>query len=714
VRLVAAHIRNFKLLEDVRLEFSTERDRPLTVIRAENGSGKTSVLYALLWGLYGPQGLPSGAQTVRLTSSAAPVGVPVEIQVIVEFERVEGDESTSYRVIRTMLETPKGNDSFERGQNRLRLLKRTTSGFEDVPGDPNTVIAKFLPPRLKSVFFTDGDDVQRFISGEGMHGRQERVHEAIKALLGLDKMRIASEDLEHVVSKCRREAAQSAGADLEALERRLAELSDQIGRTDQELATVRTRRQAIASDRDAAQKELTELRSIGDIDAINAQIKRLEHSLAEFEERDQTLLEDMRTAISSQSASWALAGSKLLAGFDVLDKLAGRGVIPGASLEVLVDRLDLKKCICNADLSDGSTARRNVEQLLAEQRKVSEHRGHQTQTFHSARLGRAEYLAACEGKTDFVSQRKRVLAAFAANRDKIKQTGADLEVLREKRASIDDEQVRRLTDRLSNAQAKFAEASESIGRLETQLAALRERHSLAKAEYETAEKAAKVSKLLVTKRAVADDLKQLITRTLQVLEVDHVRQVSVRMNDMFMGIVGTDTAQAGAVFQGVTLTPEFDIVVRAAGEGQLDPDFEVNGASKRALTLSFIWALMEVSGQVAPRIIDTPLGMTSGGVKTRMVDAITRPPQGNSPAYQVVLFLTRSEISEIESLIDDRVGKSQTLSCNNHYPVDLVHKWDCDHPIVRVCGCTIRQFCEVCERRYDDAHSLVARGGHNG
>ena len=70
MRLLRAHIQNFKLLEDVSLEFSTERDRPLTVIRAENGSGKTSLLYAFQWAFYGMSGLPDSAKGLRLSSSA--------------------------------------------------------------------------------------------------------------------------------------------------------------------------------------------------------------------------------------------------------------------------------------------------------------------------------------------------------------------------------------------------------------------------------------------------------------------------------------------------------------------------------------------------------------------------------------------------------------------------------------------------------------------
>ena len=68
---------------------------------------------------------------------------------------------------------------------------------------------------------------------------------------------------------------------------------------------------------------------------------------------------------------------------------------------------------------------------------------------------------------------------------------------------------------------------------------------------------------------------------------------------------------------------------------------------------------MEVSDTAAPRIIDTPLGVVAGGVKTRMVDAITRPRQVDEPDSQVVLLLTRSEIRDIEDLLDERTGQGR-------------------------------------------------------
>ena len=711
MQLKRAEFHNFKLLENVALEFSTDPSRPLTVVRAENGSGKTSILWALLWGFYGSRGLPSGAQNLRLTSSAAPVDVPVEVQVVVDFARSDGTETTDYRMIRSVHETPKGGDKFTRGPVKVRLIRRVAAGVEDVDGDPESVLLKFLPTRLKSVFFTDGDDVQRFIAGESAHGRQSRVHDAIRALLGLDELRVARDDVEHVSAHLRRQAAKSAGAGLEEAEKRLSKIGQDIDKRQEELGSLTTRRGRISSARAESEKELSDIRGVGDIDELNDQLKRREQDLKQFEKREESIHERMKRSLSSQDVAWTLAKGKMLQGYRILDELADRGVIPGTSVEVLTDRIELGECICGADLSVGQSARRNVEMLREEQREISASRSRQTETFHAARMGRAAHEASCDADADFAHERKKLLAEYAQNRDCIRETGSEIEMLKEKRAAIDEDQVQLLANRIKHAERKLADTSEEIGRLEKALELLGEKHGVAKETYDTAEKASKVSGILRTQRLVADDLKELVSTTLAVLESESVNRVSARMNDMFMEIVGSNPDLAGAVFRSVRITDEFDIVVNTAGDGHLDPDFEVNGASQRALTLSFIWALMEVANQVAPRIIDTPLGMTAGGVKRRMVEAITDDRGGKGPNFQVVLLLTRSEIRDIEGLLEKRAGATQTLSCNKDYPVDLVHDWSIDRPLVRRCDCSHRELCEICQRRYDEDHGLVARGG---
>ena len=61
MKLLRAEFQNFRMLRDLRLEFSTESDRSLTVIRAANESGKTTILHGLQWALYGDSALPGSS-----------------------------------------------------------------------------------------------------------------------------------------------------------------------------------------------------------------------------------------------------------------------------------------------------------------------------------------------------------------------------------------------------------------------------------------------------------------------------------------------------------------------------------------------------------------------------------------------------------------------------------------------------------------------------
>ena len=145
MRLEHAHIENFKLLEDVKLDFSTDAAKPLTVVRAENGSGKTSLLYALLWAFYGSAGLPTEYAKFRLGPAYQPAGKPIDIRVMVEFAHTdEAGLETRYRLVRTVTETPTVGDEVERDRGNIRLLKITTAGEDDLQ-HAEALVGKLIP-----------------------------------------------------------------------------------------------------------------------------------------------------------------------------------------------------------------------------------------------------------------------------------------------------------------------------------------------------------------------------------------------------------------------------------------------------------------------------------------------------------------------------------------------------------------------------------------
>ena len=108
-------------------------------------------------------------------------------------------------------------------------------------------------------------------------------------------------------------------------------------------------------------------------------------------------------------------------------------------------------------------------------------------------------------------------------------------------------------------------------------------------------------------------------------------------------------------FREPKISNKFDILVYGPNEHPLNTDTDLNGASRRALTIAFILALTKVSEVTAPNVIDTPLGMMDGFVKRSVLKTTIQE------SSQLILFLTRSEIKDCEDIIADEAG-----TCDNH------------------------------------------------
>ena len=89
-------ISNFVMLDGIEIEPSTDPERPLTVIRGDNAAGKTTLLRAIRWCMYGEKGLPG----IPAEFSLHPVwwdprGPDVKTEVSIEFDADSSDVNTS-------------------------------------------------------------------------------------------------------------------------------------------------------------------------------------------------------------------------------------------------------------------------------------------------------------------------------------------------------------------------------------------------------------------------------------------------------------------------------------------------------------------------------------------------------------------------------------------------------------------------------------------
>ena len=165
------------------------------------------------------------------------------------------------------------------------------------------------------------------------------------------------------------------------------------------------------------------------------------------------------------------------------------------------------------------------------------------------------------------------------------------------------------------------------------------------------------------------------------------------MNSMFLGMIVADSQQS-AIIKRAEITEQFEIMVYGSEDRPLSPEVDLNGASRRGLTLAFILALTRVSEVEAPNVIDTPLGMMSGHVKESVLKTAIEE------SSQLILFLTNSEIEGCQSILDSYASKVMTLTNSAHYPRMLTYPRDEGQIGIVRCDCDHNGSCRICQRKH--------------
>ena len=244
MKLLRAEFENFRLLRDLELQFASEPQKNLTVIRAANESGKTTILHALQWALYGDAALPGKGDGFRLhpIDWEASDGRRVPITATVEFEltthrRVAGDMRETRRRFRLVRSAFEDIDSeARRSASTVKLFALNDTGASPIDA-PEALINDELPPELREVFFTDGDRALSFIEADvALSTKRERVQSAIRSLLGLGVIDDAIKHVRKSAAEVNKKAKQiSSDSELNKIASRLEAIDETWNKLEDDL-----------------------------------------------------------------------------------------------------------------------------------------------------------------------------------------------------------------------------------------------------------------------------------------------------------------------------------------------------------------------------------------------------------------------------------------------------------------------------------------------
>jgi DNA sulfur modification protein DndD len=605
-KIVMENFRQFKGKQS--LDLSELRDRNVTIVHAENGAGKTTVLKAVLWGLYGHDGLRDDFEQPSNIIHEGSVHHcnnydALSASVMLYFRH---GASEKYVLTRSLTLAQQNSDS-----TKTDLLLEVKKGGQTLKvSKPQQKILELIPSGISAFLFFNGERIDYLAEEKN----SAKVTEAIHQMLGLKLLDRTIKDLEHqsVRGKLRQDLQEHTSDEKRGLLDDLSGLEEISAQRDLQLDTEQRNLDGINAQLAAIDKKLVENK-----DAYELQTRRelLIKECGELQSRCDELTRRLAKTVGEDGYAVVL-GERVTKGKSLVATLRNAGRIPARVVNTFVQELlDSGVCICKRSLPPGSSERAAVERQMTLAGD---------QSFNNAVSDLEHAIGILTGASGQVLEQIKALSRERVELvQAIRDREEDIEEIHQQLGSKDDEIVQQLEDTRRKLLLSRDEYLAAVGRVEGLKAAVRQQiDELLKriSEIEDKEDAAALAqrRLNVLEESV-NVLKEILA-----VETEDLRPLlNSEISTLFRRIMAKDYR--------AEITDNYTLRVMkplgpgvAGGEGQ-EKEAALSTGERTVAALTFIASLValaekraeiptimkDVSGAVYPLVIDSPFGALS-------------------------------------------------------------------------------------------------------
>lgn len=665
LKIKSIELKNFRPYEDVTIEFSQDKKKTFTIIEGNNSAGKTSLINAMYWCLYGQEqflnvgeGKPIPNQNIL---NGIDVGDACESSVKIT---INDDKGPKYIISRT-LECRRINDDKTKKQDidaagqidtgfstfvSQLFEQRDSSGNWDPTDDPIRFIdrvTKFLPEKLSSFVIFNGEILDSFFKTENA----EKIKDGIEKVSGLPITEKSIEHWETLAKQYSRKAAKSSGNTatllqdkLDNKEKTLQKISKEVGILDKNMIEFRENAKQLAIESEKyPMKALDLLKQQQHDEEVNK--KQYEKFASDQKEFRTSYIVDNFARILLKSATEHT--SQLLKESEINGETP-----PPVKHFYLEDLIRHRKCMCGTKFDEKSG---EMEHLLKLKEKVKNSplvdisfEGKETLINMAEKLNSDTIL---EKLTEQRAKENEYESAFRSATEKVNGTIVKLK-------EFDEVKIRKIAINLE----KIREAKEITGQelnlKSSQKQALELEIINLKSQVTTATGTSDVAKKWGMKQALAEMAQSTLNQVREELLTDIREKVQNRTEEIFKKLITRHWQ-----IEKVEIDENYKIrVIDTEGVDNLKT---LSAGQTLYLALSYIAAVREVTDTNYPMIIDSPFGRVSGIERVRAAEDLPL----YLPDTQITLLVTNTEYNaEIEK--DLQTGEhiasiKDTLQKNN-------------------------------------------------
>ena len=630
MRIERVSIKNFRQYKNVVFEFDKKGQCDLHIILGNNGIGKTNLLNAISWCLYGKESHLGNEKRARKRINST----------VLEESISSGAEKCSV-IVAVTIGVDNKHITFERSQE----FKANKEAFEFKPSFVVTVIApsgnevitdlekidnllkQYLPEDIKEYFFFDGEQLDKyFISNQG-----EKIHQAIYNVSQVNLLDSMRDRLEKVIQDFQDEAgSKNIG---------IKQLNEKKNSQESIVTNLNNRIDECKKQINLAESEIIICNEyLAGKDGVPDKENEYQYISSQIESKE-VELEDQITRFSKFVREYKILFSmypKLKKTLDLINEKEEKGQLPAnIDPQFLKRMLEYHKClICNRNMDE---IEENAVKDLLKKLELSSTVSHLLVKIKSPL---EDAMQRCKEypkeRADHIEREKKLTNELKQLRDHLSKLDSFL------KNYSDKEKIREMHEKRSKFQDLKKRNDEDRIKLEVQLEYAQKELEITKKELEIAIQ--KQADLAILQEKIAFARKSLLIVT--EIEEEMMTEVKDKMTVETMNIFEkldwkTET------FSHIELDDSYNLeLFDKYGYAMVGG---CSAAERALLALSFTLALQKVSGYDSMLFIDTPVGRVDLDNRANFAEVLNQLSENK----QVIMTFTPSEYSqEIRNVLE--------------------------------------------------------------
>lgn len=618
------NIKNYRQYKDVEIDFSKEPTKNFTIIQGNNGTGKTTLLNALSWCLYGSEIHDYGDDAAmsicnNKTSNIAENGEDIKVSVRIQFIDADDEEIIFHRV--------KG---FRKNNNKLTSNPKlnkfeviTQDGFDyNIKEDDYYTIERKIPKDIEDYFFFDGARLSEYF--QNTHNNQ--IKNAVYNLYQLNLLENVNDNLDKVKNgyiKKQKEISPKIGKvneDINLLEK---DLND----TKKKLEESEIKKREIEKEIESIDEKLIDKKS-ADLERDVVRNRKLDKKI-QLNDKKLDKLKDNHKKFILTNYPYILSYNFFTNFLKIGEENREKGYIPPKFKKSFIeDLLNEGTCICGADLKDGSENRKILEELLNKTNPLSDNAEEISvaliqikniiKDIKEFKLTSKNFYKDINGieneNGELLEQHKEVNARLDAN---------PIEEVRKLKKFRNDlvEEKKNCISTIENSKSKIQRLNKNLGdkrKLLNNEKKLEKDLKIYENKIKFCKKSSKAANNLYK------DLKEKMRLKVQKLTKEKFIKLQWKQE-----------------FKDIIINENYELFIEN-NLGEYERPGDLSDGEKLCLGLCFMSALHNISGFDLPIIMDTPLGVLDVDMKHNIAKFLPEFVEGK----QTILLVTGTEYSD--------------------------------------------------------------------